>query len=222
MDLFAAKILVGSSYYINASDTVGRAIELINEHHIREIPICRSGLYLGILCEEDISGEEPQKKINELTLNSVSVVAREEDHIFDLMKKSVENKFRILPVLNEDRIYLGYIDPVDILKTFVLNSPIIQTGAIIVVEMKRRDYFLSELARIIESENANILGVFVSTHGADPERIEITLKVNRQDLFLIKATLERYGYELKASYSDVESTDIIRERYESLMSYLNV
>jgi acetoin utilization protein AcuB len=138
------------------------------------------------------------------------------------MKKSAENEFRILPVFNEKRKYIGFIQAREIFKDFIKNSPISEPGGILVIEMQKRDYFLSELARIIESENASVLGLFISSPSSDSEKIEITIKVNKQDLYFLKSTLERFGYDLKASFSDVRSSNVMKERYDSLMAYLNV
>lgn len=214
--------LVESSLFLKPTDTVETALSLLIGNNLKQLPVLNEGNFIGLLCEEDLIGNQDNLSIQEIKLTTPSMNAREDDHIFDLMKKSAENEFRILPVFNENRKYLGFIQAREIFKDFIKNSPISEPGGILVIEMQKRDYYLSELARIIESENASVLGLFISSPSTDSEKIEITIKVNKQDLYFLKSTLERFGYDLKASFSDVRSSDVLKERYDSLMAYLNV
>tara|TARA_B110000093_G_C12721535_1_gene306442 strand:- start:497 stop:655 length:159 start_codon:yes stop_codon:yes gene_type:complete len=51
--------------------------------------------------------------------------------------------------------------------------------------------------------------------------MEITLKLNKTDITAIVKDLERYEYQIIASYKE-EDTDIdFLERYEQLMRFLN-
>ena len=52
--------------------------------------------------------------------------------------------------------------------------------------------------------------------------IDITLKINRTDLSRILASFSRFGYEIKASFTEAEALDSLQENYDSLMSYLNI
>jgi hypothetical protein len=80
---------------------------------------------------------------------------------------------------------------------------------------------LAEIARIVESENTKILSCFISTpHGL--ENLELTLKLNRQDLKHVIATLTRFGYDVKSSYFESDYLDTLQDRYDGLMRYLDV
>ncbi|MEO6039013.1 MAG: CBS domain-containing protein, partial [Saprospiraceae bacterium] len=73
----------------------------------------------------------------------------------------------------------------------------------------------------MEEDHVNILSSFV-TSVADPENIELTLKVNRHDLARTISSLERHNYVVKQTFGELESADALQERYNSLMHYLNV
>ena len=80
---------------------------------------------------------------------------------------------------------------------------------------------MSTIARIIEEEDVKILSAFVRTH-ADPDTMELILKLNRYDLNRAIASLERHSYHVKETFGDIDYNDGIKERYDSLMTYLNV
>jgi hypothetical protein len=87
--------------------------------------------------------------------------------------------------------------------------------------MDKKNYSLTEIARIVESENKVILSSLISSNG-DSDRIEITLKLNSTQIQHLLATFERFGYSIKATYDEEDFMDTLMNRYESLMTYLNV
>jgi len=58
----------------------------------------------------------------------------------------------------------------------------------------------------------------------DSDTIDVTVKINRQDLQFqrIIASFERFSYTIKASFQEADYFEGLQERYDSLMNYLNV
>ncbi|MEJ6795123.1 MAG: acetoin utilization protein acuB, partial [Flavobacteriales bacterium] len=94
-------------------------------------------------------------------------------------------------------------------------------GGVLVLEMPERDYSLTEIARLVEENDAKILSASI-TSSVSQEYSEVTLKINRQDLSAIIQTFERYDYTIKASYQKQRFSDSLQNRYEELMKYLNI
>ena len=86
--------------------------------------------------------------------------------------------------------------------------------------MNQNDYSLSEIASIVESNNAKILSSYI-TSVPDSTKMELTIKISITELDVILADLERFEYKVMASYRDGNSNDDMMERYNSLMRYLN-
>ena len=93
-------------------------------------------------------------------------------------------------------------------------------GGIIVLEVNANDYAMSQIAQIVESDSASILSSFISN--APDNKIEITLKLNKPDLTRVIAAFERYSYTVKESYHQSDFVDTLKNRYDSLMNYLNI
>ena len=72
-----------------------------------------------------------------------------------------------------------------------------------------------------ESENAAILSTFLTSE-ENSNRVQVTLKINKQDIGSIIASFQRFDYDITATFSDYEYIDDLKERYDALMSYLNV
>ncbi len=87
--------------------------------------------------------------------------------------------------------------------------------------MSQNDYSLSEIAQIIESNDARVLSMYITSR-IDSTTMEVILKVNKQDISGIMNTFNRYNYTIKASYGEEEDPGDLKDRYDSLMNYLNV
>jgi hypothetical protein len=110
---------------------------------------------------------------------------------------------------------------VDLLHEFAKYSAIERQGGILVIEVHVNDYSPSEIAQIVESNDAKILSLYVASM-PDSSRMEVTIKVNVSDLSSIIQTFNRFEYEVKASYLELDKQeDLYNSRYELLMRYLN-
>jgi hypothetical protein len=107
------------------------------------------------------------------------------------------------------------------LRYFAHTASLTEHGAVLVLEMPRRDYALSTIARIFEEEKVNILSTFV-TSTPNTEQIELTLKLDRHDLARAIASLERHEFAVKESFGETDRSELLRDRYDALMHYLNV
>ena len=132
-----------------------------------------------------------------------------------------ENRLTVIPVVDNDGNYLGMVSQNMMLRAFSDTTAFAMPGGILVLEMNRKDYSLTTISRCVEEESARVLTSFVSST-PDAEMLEVTLKINREDVSRIAAALERYGYTIKQSFADDVYSDGIRDRYDSLMNYLNM
>ena len=88
--------------------------------------------------------------------------------------------------------------------------------------MVERDYSASNIAQIIESNDAKILAMYISSR-PDSVGIQVTVKVNVSDLTSIIRTFERYSYDIKTWISENDKLDMFyADRYDLLMKYINM
>ena len=84
------------------------------------------------------------------------------------------------------------------------------------------DYSMSEIARIVESENAKIISSYITEY-EDSTRMDVTLVVNMSEISPVVKSLERYGYKVNTFFSGRNMIDdFYRERYELLMNYMKI
>lgn len=131
-------------------------------------------------------------------------------------------KITVLPVISGNDVYSGLITQ-DILLSNLSESLSVQNpGGIIILEINQHDFSLGEIVRIVESNDTKILSTSIKTK-PDSTFIEVTLKLNRINIDAVIQTFNRFHYEIKAYYGENENDeDLLRDRYNSLMTYLNI
>jgi CBS domain-containing protein len=206
---------------LRTSDLGEEAITMMNIFHVKHLPIVNNEQLLGVISEEEILRNDLDEAIGSYSLSMRKPYAHAEDHVFEVMSVMAENNLTVIPIINQDADYVGLITQDDIIQYYAKSFSFTENGSIIVLKTRKRDYSLAEISRIIEMENATILSSFL-TKSPDSDDILVTLKLNVQDLQRIIATLERYDYTIKATFAETEYIDSLKERFDSLMHFLNV
>lgn len=211
-----------SVHYNNASitNTVDEAVKVLEQNKTRHVPIVKSQAFLTIVDEEMLRSSKPGTTLTELTKKGKRVFVRAKDHMLEAAKKMYNEDLTLIPVLDIDDTYMGVVTQQDLYEAIISTYDLHAEGSLLVIAIPQQDFHLSELIRILELEKVHIFSVLVSTEGY-PE-IEITLKTDIKDINSIIQTLERYSYKVKAYYEDDDYSHQLKDRYESLMSYLNV
>ena len=219
--MIAENLLSNEIIPLRPSDSGNEALSVMGDFYIRHLPIVNNKQFLGLISEDDILNHDIEAPVGSYFLSISRSRVREKDHLYEVMRVFKESQLTIVPVTNDQNEYLGLITLEQMLDYFVDSASFLEPGSILVLELNKIDYSLSEIARIVESENAAILSSFV-TSNLNSSVIEVTLKINRQNVQSILATFVRFDYSVKASFTEQDYFDTLKDRYESLMSYLSV
>ena len=219
--MVAETLMTDSLVPLRTSDTGEDALGLMNDFYLKHLPIVNNEELLGLLSEDDVLNNNVDEAVGSYQLSLHNAYAFTDDHIYEVMRQLAEKQLTVIPVINREQTYVGMITQEDLLNYFARTGSFTEPGSIIVLEMQRRDYSLAELARLVESENAAVLSSFISSD-LNSSVIHVTLKINRQNIQGLLATFERFSYEVKASFNEGEYLQNLKDRYDSLMTYLNV
>jgi CBS domain-containing protein len=217
----ASQLISSSLITLHPDDDGDRALSLMDELRVNHLAVVRNSFYLGILSEKEIlSWDKTDEFIEEhiSELSAPSVIGSQ--HLFDIIQTVEQNSLSIIPVLDEEKHYLGAITNRKLLYTIAKSTAVQSVGGVIVLQMNQNDYSMSEISRIIEENDTKILSSYI-TSVPNAQKIEITLKLNKIDITAIVKDFDRFDYTLIASYNQDENNDDFLERYESLMRFLN-
>ena len=195
-------------------------MSLMDEFKVLHLPVVENGKLLGIVSEEDLwSMHNQEKPIKNILQRLKQAQVTFEHDVFEIVKLVNEHDLSLIPVVDKGR-YMGAISIRSILKALASIVAMQSDGGVLILEMNKNDYSMSEMAQIVEGNGAKILSSYISNH-RENKMLKVTLKLNVNDLKPIIQTFERYQYTITAHYDQSESNNDLHDRYNSLMRYLN-
>jgi CBS domain-containing protein len=221
--MFAKELISDTVPYLRTSDSGLDALNWMEIFRVSHLPIVNDEEFLGLITDNDIydmnMADEP---IGNHNLSLLRPYVYDYQHIYEVIEIASRLKLTVVPVLTNESKFLGIITLTDLVHNFGSLLAVQNPGGVIVLELNIHDYSLTEIAHIVESNDAKILSAYISTP-SNSTKLEVTLKINRIDLTSIVQTFYRYDYEIKASFMrDDELDNITRERVEEFLTYLNV
>jgi CBS domain-containing protein len=207
---------------LKTTDTAKRALEWMQVFRHSHLPVIGDSGYIGLVYEKDlVKLENTDVPLNSLSLPFSRLYLNENQHIFDAIKFAAHNDFSVIPILSDKEQYLGLVTLTDLVKALAEANSVQNPGGIVVLEMEKSRYSLSEISRIIEAEGAQILSS-IAIVAPDPTKVEVTLKINFIDLTRILAGFYRHQIDVKASYHQSEFQKDLQNRYDAFMNYLKM
>jgi len=205
---------------LNINDKVSDLKMMFNELTYSHVPIENEGVYLGCISENDAYCFEGEKTIVDCNYALEGFFVRDTTTWLDILEEFAQNSCNIMPVLNDQNQYLGYYELNDIIGLFNETPFFAEPGGILIIEKGVTDYSFSEISQIVESNDAKILGAFISK--MDSDLVQITLKIGNSGLNDVIQTFRRYSYNIVSGHEEDTYIESLKERSEYLKKYLDI
>ena len=219
------KELIHTEIHSIASDQpASEALNQINNYNVSGLPVfdIETGLLLGLLTQEEAENVSPATPVGQLALEKSHFIY-ERQHIFVAARIMFQYEDRILPVLDEeDKRVKGLICKKDVQAAISTMLNLAEQGSVIAVEMRQRDFSLSEVVQLIETEGAKILGLTVETSGEIEGDIRVSIKLNVKDVSRVTAALRRYEYIVTSETRDEAHDMDMQARAGELLHFLDM
>lgn len=205
-----------------ATDTGNKALAIMEENNLTQIPLVVEDKYMGLVQENDLlDWNKPESPLSVASFLSYRPAVFASGHPYEALRVAYQQHLSIVPVVDNENNYLGSITKDELLKYITENSGVDNPGGIIVIEMAPRDYSLSMIARIAESEEVIIISTQLYTNKLT-QKVEITIKTNRTDLSSLSASFERHGINVLQVYGEQSNYEDALDRYNFLVNYINM
>ncbi len=206
---------------LKLKSTVKSAQKLFENYAITHFPLIKEGKLLGSFASDDLQTiENKEDDLVSYTHLLNSFFTDEKATVLELLKIFADNDTNVIPVLDENKNYIGYYDLRDILDIFSTSPYMVEESEILIVEKLEDDCSISEVSQIVESNGGKLLGLYIS------ERkngfIQVTLKIVSEEINEIMHTFRRYDYKVISTHeNDVYLADL-KSRSEYLQKYLEM
>jgi acetoin utilization protein AcuB len=207
---------------LKLQDTVSKALQLITDFRVTHLPVVAEDKYLGLISEEDLLDADEDKMPIELMQETlITVAVNDNEHFLNAVNYCNQHDTTVVPVINEEKELMGVITGSDLLKALGNFAGTNEIGGIIVLEMERSQFAISEISRIVESNDATILHLNTTVH-PETGMLTVSLHINKKEIASIVATFERYDYDVIYYFGNENFENEIHTNYRHLMNYLDI
>lgn len=200
--------------------TCGELMEFFKETTYSHVAITEEERFLGVFAENDTGIVSADVKVDAYRYDLETFFVRKETTWLDVLEVFARNEANLVPILDETEKVLGYYDLTDVVNVFIDTPFFTDPGNILVVATGIKDYSFSEIAQIIESNNARLIGGFITDMQNDV--VQVTLKISTSNFDKVLQTFRRYNYHILFGNSDDQFLEDLKKRSDYLDKYLNV
>lgn len=201
----------------NSSDRIEEASEMAKEFGYSHVFVKKKGVYQGAISQSFLE-ESPEGTLGSLEVHFDKFAILDDGNLLDSISLFHTFNANIVPVISKAEKYMGYLCCDDIFSEFSKYPLFSENGAVMIVQTNDMRYSLTEVCKIVESNNAKMYGCFVNQIGED--FIQITVKISSENLSSIDETFERYGYNVVHKYYDDEKEELMKDRFGFFQKYL--
>lgn len=215
------KHLLNDIKSLNPQETVANVLELMEELKYSHLPVTEDKVLTGLVSEDFLLEiEDDQDTIADHQRNVPDYHIHEGGEIFQAIGICGRHNLSILPVVDDESRYIGYISPLELLQDLGRQLTFAEAGSVIVLKINVMDYHISQISQIVESEDGRIMGMMLYSNSKD--ELCVVLKINQTDISRIIKAFERFDYVVEEVFHQAMFSNTSSDRYDSLMNYLNI
>lgn len=206
---------------LKSFDTGEYALALMEDFKLKHLPLLTDGLYRCLVSERDLLAmPDLSVTVGEPVLFAPSVL--EDTHIHEALALITRYQLSLLPVVTTEGQYQGAITRdklIDILSE-LCNAE--AAGSVIVLELIPQDYVLSDIARLVEANNAHVLSL-LSYPDKVTGRLQLIIKIDLEDASPVIRSFERFNYTVLYYFMEKGVVDdLLQQRMDELLHYMNI
>ncbi|WP_188206445.1 acetoin utilization AcuB family protein [Alkalibacillus aidingensis] len=205
--MLVEEIMTSEVITLNATHKIEEAVELLNKHRIRHIPVVNDDSHvIGILSDRDVRDAAPSILEEEQNLdilqNDVSTIMTTPvitvhplDFIEDIASIFYEHEIACVPVTQNNEL-IGIVTEKDLLYRLIQLTGIHEQSSQIEIKVQHKVGVLPDVTRIISERNTNISSVFIYPYQDSFKEKIIVLRVQTMNPMPLIDELKQHGYEV--------------------------
>ena len=222
--MIAESLISESIPSVSPGDSASKVLAMMDVFRLSHLPIVAEKEYLGVISDKEIFDvhdfDAPLSAIISDQLLKPHVHPAQ--HIFEVAAVASGCGVSIVPVLAADHTYIGSISRYDLSNQLTALFSPNEPGGILELQMCENDYSLAQITQIIEGNDARILSLYTWKPNDSTTELNVTIKVNQVDLSGIIQTLNRYNFDIKATFMyQTPLKSLIDDRFDQFMRYIN-
>lgn len=207
--------------FLALNDDGNKALDIMDDYMLSELPVIEENNYLGLLQSKDIFDYNLfDEKMQNIRQKIHHIFINENQHVFDAFKMMHLYNLTLLPVLNSKDHYIGSITNTVLINNLAQTVTVKEEGFFLMITIEKKDFSLSEISNIIERNNGKILGMFIDSINENEQMI-VFIKIFTQDIDDIIQSLDKFNYDAQIiNYQESETNEMYNQRLENLIKFI--
>lgn len=206
---------------VKSTHTIQQVLAVFNGVAYTHVPVTKGNKLIGSVAKEDlITLDDVSQKLSEVEYLYEFFFAKPTDNLLELFSNYAVNDTSVLPVIDDDNSYVGYLDFNDLLGCFADTHFLSSEGSIVLLEKNSNAFSMSEVCQITESNSNTVLGCFVFNE--TEEKTQLTLKVKSVNINELIQSFRRYDYTILNKLTEDSYLEELKNRSEYFIKYLNI
>lgn len=205
-------------------DTVGKALELMDELLVNALPVIKDNLFVGSILKSSLEELDDDAILLENLQRTMSPVSLLQDvHIFLVLRQFKFLSQDVVPIVDQNKLYVGSVTTDSLLKKGLLQfcNEHDAMGGLFVLAMDPLQFSVGEISRLVESNNRMIRQL--NTYIEETTGLLIaTIEINSPEISDVLSTFQRFDYEVRYYFGDESYENSLKTNYEGLINYLNI
>lgn len=207
--------------FLSILDKVSFALHIMEDYDMLHLPVTAEEKFAGIVSKDDLMDAGETSILASIQHQFINASVLPDDHFLSALKLASHFDISLVPVINKNNEVEGIVSQKNIIRSLAALLSVEDQGAIIVLEMDKRNFSFGELSRLIETNDAGIVQLNTYTESATGLFI-VTIKLNRIEISAVIATLQRYDYVIRYFFGEEYYENELKENYDLLMAYLKI
>lgn len=207
---------------INITDRVAFSLQLMEDYDIQHLPVMTNDeKFAGLISKDDLLDADSNATITSLHHQLIHAFVLPQEHFLSAVKLATHTDVSIIPVVAKSGELQGIVTLKNLVRNINIFCSVEEPGAIIVLEMDKRNFSFGELSRLVETNDAFITQL--NTHIQPATGLMLaTIKINKTEVSDIIASLQRYDYTIIYYFGEELYENELKENYDMLMNYLSI
>jgi predicted transcriptional regulator len=202
------------------NEKIASLIETSNQYGFTHLPIVEKGIYRGMIRTDDIIDVENQEdRLEKHAYLMEKLYLSDRMNWTEILSILMRNEANVMGVLDLSGKFIGIKLLDDIISLIGEKHFINKEGYVLVINKLTADFSISQIAQIVESSNAKILGILVNKSDTNTE---IEVKIQTDDINDVIQTFRRYDYNIISQFEEDMHLQELKDHSDFLRKYLEI
>lgn len=208
--------------WVQHTESVATALAMMEDEQLTHLPVVEGTTYQGLVSREALyEVSDDSIALDQLGWPLPRPSVKPTDHFLAAVQVMGEQGLSLIPVITEQQELLATISALELTTTIGKFLGLQAGGALLVLEKEAQQYTASEVAKLVESNDAQLLQLN-TTVNAQTGHIQITIRLNKYEVSDVIATFQRYDYTVRFYVGEEQYANELKSNYDHLIHYLKI